>query len=71
MADQGGSERPDRLKNSKVGCGTMEAERRGGVAVGGGAAGEGNSGDGDGCESAIDDVELCCDQSKTLHLPEL
>ena len=59
LADRGGRERPDRLKNSKVACEAMEVERRDGVAVGDRAAGEGNSGDG--CESVIDDVELCCE----------
>ena len=58
LSDCGGKERPDRLVNSKVACGTMEVTRTGGVAVRDGAGGEGDPGDG--CESVDDAVEPGC-----------
>jgi len=58
LFDSGGREGPDRLKDSRVSCGTM------GITCAGDVAGEneveGEDDSGDGCKSAGDAVEHCC-----------
>lgn len=46
ISDWGGSERPDRIKNTKPACGTTEVARPGGAAMRDVTGGEGGSGDG-------------------------